>query len=610
MLAVTGGAALAVGAKLTGSNNQISGAFGLSDTTNTTTASVDGSAIDGFDDVSVEGASNGSRIGAGLSLSADATQTTDGAVVAASVSMLIANDGASATVTGGDITGPTGGAGAVNVLAYDGLLMGAGAGGLSFGSSNSVGAAATVVLVNSPHAADAELNGTAVSNYAGLTVQGLDGARIAGVSAAAAVKGGTSSRQRRGREPVVQRRHPGLDGGGQRGYGGDRQYRDLRRPGHPGRRRQPVHHRGRGLGRAQHRNPRFGLLHRLQLQHRRSGRRQSGQCQRPDGRNPDPVAGDTVRRVGRDRQWGRRRGLLQQRQRRPRGLADGRRDQQCRGRIAIGAVRRLRHHPVPSPPAPVSARRGRRWWDRCRNNAIGGTSSATVGGASASSPLSLTVGTTGADPGSTANLAVGVTGNGHIYSLSGALGFSDGSAGALALSYNDITPNLRSGRHAQRPGRGPARGPRLCDPLRRPEHPGDRQQYGRQSSASRSPGCSATARGPHWLARRASTPSRRWWWPRRRTSITRTITKGGLAIQASDGSTIQSLAASLAVSAGSNGAPGVAINTIGSEVYAGLAETGTSSNPLAVNVGDLLVQADESASTTALRRRTLGRGVL
>ena len=78
-----------------------------------------------------------------------------------------------------------------------------------------------------------------------------------------------------------------------------------------------------------------------------------------------------------------------------------------------------------------------------------------------------------------------------------------------------------------------------------------------------------------------------------------TASEGGLTLQAADSSTIQSLAGVLAASSGTAGAPGIAINTIGSEVDAGLNEAGTPASRLNVQVGDLLVQATESASTTA-----------
>ncbi len=188
MLSVTGGAAITSGtAKLPEGNTLISGAYGLSYSTNETAAALTGTTITGFGNVAVEAAANGSRIAAGLALSADTTKTAEGTTFAASVSHLVARDGASAIVTGGSITG--GNAGSLSILAYDGLTMGAGAGGLSWSSNNAAGGAATVIDVQSPGggAANARLVGTPVANFANLGVRGLTAARIAGVAAAGAV---------------------------------------------------------------------------------------------------------------------------------------------------------------------------------------------------------------------------------------------------------------------------------------------------------------------------------------------------------------------------------------------------------------------------------------
>lgn len=193
MLSVTGGAAITSGtAKLPEGNTLISGAYGLSYSTNETATALTGTTITGFGNVAVEAAANGSRIAAGLALSADTTKTAKGTTFAASVSHLVARDGASAIVTGGSITG--GNAGSLSILAYNGLTMGAGAGGLSWSSNNAAGGAATVIDVQSPSgqsssggAANARLVGTPVADFADLSVRALTAARIAGVAAAGAV---------------------------------------------------------------------------------------------------------------------------------------------------------------------------------------------------------------------------------------------------------------------------------------------------------------------------------------------------------------------------------------------------------------------------------------
>jgi hypothetical protein len=190
MLAVTGGAAITTGtAKLPDGNTLISGAYGLSYSTNETASALAGTTIDGFGNVAVEAGANGSRIGAGMALSADTTKTAKGTTVAASVSHLVARDGAAATVTGGSITGGNAANGAVSILAYNGLTMGAGAGGLSWSSNNAAGGAVTVVDIGSPSggAANARLVGTPVSGFADLSVRGLTAARIAGIAAAGAI---------------------------------------------------------------------------------------------------------------------------------------------------------------------------------------------------------------------------------------------------------------------------------------------------------------------------------------------------------------------------------------------------------------------------------------
>ena len=428
MLAVTGGAALATGAKLSGSSTQIAGAFGLSDTTNTTTASVSESSIDGFDDVSVEGASNGSRIGAGLALSADTTQTTSGAVVAASVSMLIANDGAIATVTGGDITGPSGGTGAVNILAYDGLLMGAGAGGLSFGSSNSVGAAATVVLVNSPQAADAELDGTAVSNYGNLSVEGLDGARIAGVSAAAAVTsgagGGSAAAASLSYNSVTLGAtgavNVGTTASGNIAISGalDIQAGDVS-PSTT----EAASTDGRSSGTL---GSGFFADYSFNM---------TGLDSRTAIDASDLTVGTQILSLaipfagtgGSGSGGGVAVSYNNVNDDRSASLTGGGQSRVTVGSLSVQAADYATILSL-ATGAGVSGG-GTALVGSLSYNVISGTSSATVSGASASSPLSLTIGTAGKDPGATTNLAVGVTGEGHIYSLSGALGLSDGSAG-------------------------------------------------------------------------------------------------------------------------------------------------------------------------------------
>ena len=195
MLAITGGASVATGNKPLESNTLIAGAFGLSYTSNATGATLTDTTLDGFDGVAVEGASNGGRIGAGLSLAVDTTKTTKGQVVAGSLSMLIAQDAATASVTGGHIYGPTGGTGALSILAYDGLTIGAGAGALSFGSSNGFGAALTVIDIAAPNASNATLQNTSVNKFGDLSVRALNASRIAGVAAAGSVAvGGADSK--------------------------------------------------------------------------------------------------------------------------------------------------------------------------------------------------------------------------------------------------------------------------------------------------------------------------------------------------------------------------------------------------------------------------------
>ena len=195
MLAITGGASVATGNKPLESNTLIAGAFGLSYTSNATGATLTDTTLDGFDGVAVEGASNGGRIGAGLSLAVDTTETTKGQVVAGSLSMLIAQDAATASVTGGHIYGPTGGTGALSILAYDGLTIGAGAGALSFGSSNGFGAALTVIDIAAPNASNATLQNTSVNRFGDLSVRALNASRVAGVAAAGSVAvGGADSK--------------------------------------------------------------------------------------------------------------------------------------------------------------------------------------------------------------------------------------------------------------------------------------------------------------------------------------------------------------------------------------------------------------------------------
>ena len=191
MLSVTGGAAIATGKKMSGSSTLIAGAYGLSYSNNATASAVSGGAITNFGNVNVEAAANGTRIGAGLALTADTTQTESGAAVSASVSHLVARDGASATVTDGAISG--GNAGSLSVLAYNGLTMGAGAGGLSWTASNAAGGAATVIDIKGPadgDAAVAKLVRTPVSGFTDLSVRALTAARVAGVAAAGAVSTG------------------------------------------------------------------------------------------------------------------------------------------------------------------------------------------------------------------------------------------------------------------------------------------------------------------------------------------------------------------------------------------------------------------------------------
>ena len=195
LVAVTGGAALATGSKPLENSKVLAGAFGLSYTDNETGSALSGTTLTGFDTVNVEGASNGTRVAAGLSLAVDTTKTTDGKVVAGSASILISEDSAYATVDGGSITGQTGNSGAVSLLAYDGLAMGAGAGGLAWGSSTQFGAAITAIVVASPNAASAKLTNTAVSNYGNLSVRSLTAASIAGVAAAGSASVGAETAQ-------------------------------------------------------------------------------------------------------------------------------------------------------------------------------------------------------------------------------------------------------------------------------------------------------------------------------------------------------------------------------------------------------------------------------
>ena len=189
-LAVTGGAALAQGVKYSGSSTLIAGAYGVTATSDTTTVTVDQSAITGFDAVSIDAASSGLRIGAGLALAADTTETSDGSILSSSASIVVASDAVGVSVTDGSITGT--GKGDVGLLAYDGRTIGAGAGGLSWGAQSAFGAALTLIIdkAASGTGTSAVLARTPVAKFVNLSVQAVDAARLVGVAAAGALSQG------------------------------------------------------------------------------------------------------------------------------------------------------------------------------------------------------------------------------------------------------------------------------------------------------------------------------------------------------------------------------------------------------------------------------------
>ena len=81
----------------------------------------------------------------------------------------------------------------MSILAYNGLVIGAGAGGLAYSTGNGAGGAATVIDVAGPaggDAAAAKLERTAVSGFDDLSVRALSAARIANIAAAFAVARG------------------------------------------------------------------------------------------------------------------------------------------------------------------------------------------------------------------------------------------------------------------------------------------------------------------------------------------------------------------------------------------------------------------------------------
>nr|WP_255630995.1 leukotoxin LktA family filamentous adhesin [Novosphingobium sp. FKTRR1] len=186
-LAITGGATLANGVQYSGSSTLVAGAYGVSYSNNATAVAIDQSVLAGFDAVTANAAANGLRIGAGLALAADTTKTTDGRIFASSASVLVANDSVGAAITDGAVTGT--GKGDVSVLAFDGRTLGAGAGGLSWGTQSGFGAALTLLIdkAASGKPTTALLARTPVSGFVNLSVQALDAARLVGVAAAGAL---------------------------------------------------------------------------------------------------------------------------------------------------------------------------------------------------------------------------------------------------------------------------------------------------------------------------------------------------------------------------------------------------------------------------------------
>lgn len=189
-VAVTGGAALANGATYSSGSTLIAGAYGVTASTDATTVTLDQSAITGFDALSANAAAKGIRIGAGLALAADTTQTSDGQILSSSASLILATDTVGVAVTDGSLTGS--GKGDLSLLAYDGRTIGAGAGGLSWGSQNAFGAALTLILDKpaSGTGTSAVLARTPVGKFVNLSVQALDAARLVGVAAAGALSAG------------------------------------------------------------------------------------------------------------------------------------------------------------------------------------------------------------------------------------------------------------------------------------------------------------------------------------------------------------------------------------------------------------------------------------
>ena len=190
-LAITGGAALAQGVQYSGSSTLVAGAFGVSYSSNATNLSIDHSVIAGFDAVSATAVANGLRIGAGLALAADTTQTPDGKTLAASASIIVASDTVRASLTDDSLSGS--GKGDASVLAFDGRTLGAGAGGLSWGTQSGFGGALTVLIDKAASGAptSALLARTPVAGFVNLSVQALDAARLVGIAAAGAINGGS-----------------------------------------------------------------------------------------------------------------------------------------------------------------------------------------------------------------------------------------------------------------------------------------------------------------------------------------------------------------------------------------------------------------------------------
>jgi len=195
---VTGaGAAAVVSANSSSSQSSaaVGGTVAFEQSTDQTSATINNANMRAFKNLTVQALNAGQNINVGVDFAANTTNSGDSNYAAAgSVSLAQINDGVLALINDSTITGDSTTGSGVNVIAYDRTDIGMGGGSLYYGGKGGGSIAVSMLLLGNPasgNAVGANISGSSISNYDALGVTAVNSDRV--IIGAATGGGGSSA---------------------------------------------------------------------------------------------------------------------------------------------------------------------------------------------------------------------------------------------------------------------------------------------------------------------------------------------------------------------------------------------------------------------------------